>query len=284
MRELLSRKSISRGLKMLRGRKIKKALVLSGGSARGLAHVGVIEVLMREGIHFDLVVGTSIGALAGATYCLGLPIEHTLRIARKTTIRDLLDITISRMGLTDGNKLEALIRSAVDNKGFADLKIPIAITAVDIETGEDLCFTSGDLIKAIKASCSLPGIFRPVEMNGRLLVDGGIRHHLPTAVAKALGADIIVAVDVGFCVKNEKINNMLGVIMQSIQILGERLSMHQSEKADILIKPDLGKDIDQLAFDKSALIIRRGQEAAEEALPRVKKYMEENAVWQALRK
>ncbi|MCX5715899.1 MAG: hypothetical protein NTV07_03380 [Candidatus Omnitrophica bacterium] len=110
-------------------------------------------------------------------------------------------------------------------------------------------------------------------MNGRLLVDGGIRHHLPTRVAKTLGADLIVAVDVGFCIKHEKINNMLGVIMQSIQILGEDLSSHQSQQADILIKPDLGRDIDQLAFDKAPFIIKKGKEAAEEALPKIKKYM-----------
>lgn len=254
-------------------KKKKTALVLSGGSARGIAHLGVVKVLKREGIEFDLVVGTSIGALIGAAYALDIPPDHVERLALKTTAMDLLDITISRMGLTDGNKLEGLIRQVIQNKTFADIKTPLAITAVDVETGEELYFTDGDLIKIIKASCSLPGIFKPVELNKKLLIDGGMRQHMPSDIAKRLGADFIVGVDVGFCIKQGRINSMLGVIMQSIQMLGEELSKYQSENVDILIAPKLGDDIDQMAFNKAAVIIKKGEEAAQEALPELKKYL-----------
>lgn len=251
----------------------KKALVLSGGSARGIAHIGVVKVLKREGIEFDLVVGTSIGSLVGAAYALDIPMEHVERVSLKTSAIDLLDITISRMGLTEGNKLENIIRQVVQHKKFEDLKTPLAITAVDVETGEELYFTTGDLIKTIKASCSLPGIFRPVELNGRLLIDGGMRQHMPGDIAVKLGADFVVGVDVGFCIKKGRINSMLGVIMQSIQMMGQELSKYQAEKIDILIAPKLGDGIDQMAFNKAAVIIKKGEEAAEEALPLLKKYL-----------
>ncbi len=255
------------------GKKTKKtALVLSGGSARGLAHLGAIEVLIREDIKFDLVVGTSIGALIGAVYCLQRPVDEVKQMALKTTVADILDVAISRMGLSAGNRLENVIRKTVDNKTFNDLKIPLAVTAVDVETGQEAYFTSGDLIKVIKASCSLPGIYRPVELDSRLLIDGGVRHHFPIDIAKKLGAEFIVGVDVGFCVKKGRITSMLGVIMQSVQIMGEEISLYQSGKADILIRPELGCDIDQLAFNKAAFIIQKGKEAAEEALPLLKKH------------
>lgn len=249
----------------------KVALVLSGGSARGIAHLGVAKVLRREGFKFDLVVGTSIGSLVGAAYCLDIPMEDVERVALKTTAMDLLDITVSRMGLTEGNRLENIIQQVIKDRSFGDVKIPLAITAVDIETGEEVYFTSGDLIKTIKASCSLPGIFKPVELNGRSLIDGGMRQHFPTDIAKKLGADFLIGVDVGFCIKKGKINSMFGIIMQSIQIIGEELSKHQSSKADILIMPELGDDIDQMAFNKTAFIIKKGEEAAEGMLPILRK-------------
>lgn len=253
--------------------KKKTALVLSGGSARGLAHLGVIKVLKREGFKFDLVVGTSIGALCGATYCLGRSSEDIEKLALKTSITELVDVTISRMGLTEGNKLENVIRSAVDSKTFEDLKIPLVVTAVDVETGEEVCFTGGNLVKIIKASCALPGIYKPVEIGGRLLIDGGMKQHLPTEVAKRMGADFIVGVDVGFCVRKGKVRNMLAVIMQAVQIMGEELSRHQSSKADIIICPKLGDKIDQLSFSKAQFIMKKGEEAAEEALPLLRKHI-----------
>ena len=254
-------------------KKRKTALVLSGGSARGLAHVGVMKVLRREGFQFDCVVGTSIGALSAAAYALDIPLDSLERFALKTGAGDLIDLTISRMGLTEGNKLEAVICTVVANKTFDDVKVPLAITAVDIETGEGIYFTKGDLVKAIKASCSLPGIFKPVEYQNRLLSDGGLRQHLPVDIARKMGADCIVAVDVGFCVRKGRITNMLGVIMQSIQIMGEEMSRFQSGKADILIAPKLGETVDQLAFNRAPFIIEQGRQAAEEALPLLRKFV-----------
>ena len=132
------------------GRKRKKALVLSGGSARGIAHLGVIKVLKREGIKFDLVVGTSIGALIGAIYSLDCCLEEAEKMASKIGAADLLDVTISRMGLTEGNRLENIIRQAIGNKTFKDVKIPLAITATDIENNEEVYFTGGeDCLKSI---------------------------------------------------------------------------------------------------------------------------------------
>lgn len=254
-------------------RRRKTALVLGGGSARGLAHLGVLKVFERENFTFDLVVGTSIGALIGAGYCLGYKIDELIQEALGTRLSDIVDVTISRMGLNEGNKLESKIGKIVDDKTFEDLAIPLVVTATDVETGEEVYFSSGKLLPTIKASCSLPGIFKPVEMNGRLLIDGGMRQSVPVAIAKRMEADYIVAVDVGFCIKKGKITSMLGVIMQAIQIMGEELNKHQTKEADVTIKPQLGGDIDQLAFNKAEFIIQRGEFAAEKAIHTLRKHL-----------
>ncbi|MFH1848128.1 MAG: patatin-like phospholipase family protein [Candidatus Omnitrophota bacterium] len=252
-------------------KKKKTALVLGGGSARGFAHIGVLKVFEEEGFKFDMVVGTSIGALIGAGYCLGARIDTIYKEAVKMRAADILDITISRMGLTEGNKLENKIRGIVGDARFEDLKVPLAVTATDIETGENIYFTSGELLMVIKASCSIPGIFKPVDLGGRMLIDGGMRQSVPVDIALKLGANFIVAVDVGFCIRKGRITSMLGVIMQSIQIMGGELNKRQARLADIVISPELGGEIDQLAFDKAEIIIKSGEEAARKAVPALRK-------------
>jgi len=241
--------------------KIKVALVLGGGAARGLAHIGVLKVLQAENIPIDMVVGTSIGSLLGAAYALDVPLEKIEQKALSFTVNDLLDISISRMGLAAGNKLDAFIESILDAKTFQDARIPIAIITTNIETGQKVIYTSGKLKDVVRASCSIPGVYKPVELDGKLLVDGGLVDNVPVKVAKDMGANRVIAVDVGYCIKKGHINNLLGVLMQSIQIMGEELNVHQAKDADIIIKPNL-KDIDQLSFDRAKEAIELGETAA----------------------
>jgi NTE family protein len=245
----------------------KVALVLGGGSARGLAHIGVLKVLQQNNIPIDFVVGTSIGALIGAMYCLELPMQKAQEIALKTTWWQLADFVISATGFLEGKNLEKIIVEALDNKGFADLKTPLAVVATDIENGEEVVITEGDLVRVIRASCSIPGIFLPVRVNERLLVDGGLKNTVPSSVAKKLGADFIIAVDVGYCIRKGRITNIFQVVFQSIQILGDELNKCQVKEADIVIDVQLGGDIDQMAFDKAADIIACGEKTAQEAMP-----------------
>ncbi len=246
-------------------KKQKIALALGGGSARGLANIGVLKVLERERIPIDLIVGSSIGALIGASYSLGVPTYRMEEAALKFSWDTLADFYVSKRSLLKGKKLENIIKKFTDDKGFSDAQIPIAITTTDIETGEELVFTKGNLQRIIKASCSWPGFFSPVTIGARSLVDGGIRNSIPTKMAKKLGATKIIAVDIGFCVKKGKLDNLFQMFMQSIQILGEELDKYQAMHADIVIKPKLD-NIDQFSFNRGKQAIRDGEEATEKVI------------------
>ncbi len=247
----------------------KVALALGGGSARGLAHIGVLKVLKRENMPIDMIVGTSMGALIGAAYSIGDSIEAMEADAYTFSANKLLDPTIPRMGLLAGEKLEKAVRELIDHKTFADCKIPFAAVTTNIETGEEVVHQSGELSKVIRASCSWPGIFNPVRIDGKLLVDGGIKNSVPVKIARALGAEYVLAVDVGFCVREGPVKNIFQVILQAFQITGEELNKHQSLGADFVIKVDLGH-IDQIAFDKARDAIRMGAEAAESVIQQLK--------------
>ena len=244
--------------------------MLGGGSARGVAHIGVLSVLEREKIPIAGIIATSMGSLVGAAYSIGHSIREMEEKAYKFTANMLLDPTIPAMGLLAGDKLEASIRHLIRDKGFGDCKIPLSVVTTDIQTGEEIVYTAGDLIKAIRASCSWPGIFNPVKLDGKLLVDGGIKNSVPTKIARAQNADYILAVDVGFCVKSGEIKNIFQMILQSFQITGEELNKYQSLEADLVIKVDLG-DLDQVAFERSREAIRQGEKAAELMIGRLKK-------------
>ncbi len=252
-------------------KKKKAALVLGGGSARGLAHIGVLKVLEKEKIRFDLIIGTSIGAFIGAFYALGEDVSRAESIAYQFNPRDSLDISLPpKMGLIRGNKIYNLMKDLFGEKEFSDLKIPMAIVATDIENGEEYIFRQGPLADAIRVSCSYPGIFTPQRINGRLLVDGGIINTVPVSVARRLGADVVVAVDVGFCVQAGEIKSIFGIILQAFQITGEELNRYQAMEADLVIKPDLGA-INQLDFDSAKIAIQKGEIAAMEKLKILKK-------------
>lgn len=263
---------------MIRKPDRKIALVLGGGSARGLAHIGVLKVLKRHNIPVDLIVGTSIGALIGAIYALDIPLRDAEERALKITWWQLTDFVISKIGFLEGRNLERIIRESIEEKGFEDLKIPLAVVATDIENGEEVVITSGDLCRVIKASCAIPGIFIPVRIDDRLLVDGGLKNPVPTEVARRMGATFIIAVDAGFCVRKGRVSNIFQVLFQSMQIVGNELNKFQSKQAEVAIKVHMGEDIDQMAFDRSAQIISAGETAAEEAFPLLFTQMKEEGL------
>ncbi|MEA3305868.1 MAG: patatin-like phospholipase family protein [Candidatus Omnitrophota bacterium] len=249
----------------------KIALVLGGGSARGIAHIGVLKVFQKEEIKFDFVVGTSIGALIGAFYALGEDMAKAEEMALGFKVRESMDVVFPpAMGLIKGARIYGVIERLVGKKKFSDLKIPMAAVTTDIETGEEVVFSEGPLAGAIMASCSYPGIVTPQRVNGRLLVDGGIINTVPVSVARRMGADIVVAVDVGFCVQVGHVSSIFKVILQAFQITGDALSRYQSMHADIIIRPDLG-DIDQLAFASANIAMQKGELAALEKLREIKK-------------
>lgn len=247
-------------------------LVLGGGSARGLAHIGVLKVLEKEKIPIHRIVGTSMGGLIGAAYSVGVPVKKMEDVALEFSWRSIFDPTLPRMGLLAGKKLEKVVMELTENKSFADCKIPLAIVATDIEKNERIVFQKGNLQKVICASCSWPGIFNPVRIDGRLLVDGGIKNSVPTRVARSLDSGYMIAVDVGFCVKYGKIYNIFQMLLQSFQIMGEELNRYQARISDTMIKVDLG-DMDQAAFDKAKEAILKGEKAAQGKIVQIKRML-----------
>ena len=248
----------------------KIALVLGGGAARAIAHIGVLKVLEREKIPFDLIVGSSMGSIIGAAYSLDRDLQRTEKLALNTSFRDIMDVTFPKLAINRGEKLRQMIDEITQGKSFKDLKIPLAVVATDIGNGDTITYQSGDLVQVITASCSIPIIYEPVKIGNRLIVDGGIKNTVPVAIAKELGATFIIASDVGYCVRNFIPSNILQILMQFYQIQGQSLSDYQTMDADIAIKSDLG-EIDQMAFDKAGEVIKKGEEAAEKILGKLKK-------------
>ncbi len=253
-------------------KKNKVALVLGGGVARGLAHIGVLKVLNREKIIVDMVVGTSIGALIGAAYCAGHNLSSLEKKAQKMSWKDLFDFGIPRLGLMEGKKLERLIREEISNLRFEDLKIPLAVVTTDINNGVEVIHTKGLLWPVIKASCSIPGLFNPVRVDKKLLVDGGVLHNVPAKIARDLGADKLIAVDVGYYIKKGEMKNIWSVFLQAWHLRGKELGRYQNLHAEILIKVNL-PGVSPVDFQHSKECIRQGELATEKKIPQIKKLL-----------
>lgn len=178
-------------------RRRKIGLALGSGSARGLAHIGVLHAINEVGINIDFIAGTSMGALIGAVFATGKLDGLTARFLNFDwkNILTLLDPVFPRSGLIDGQKITDFVRSHVPSTSIEDLPIPFRAVATSIMSGEEVVFGTGDLIEAVRASISVPGIFTPVRSDGRVLVDGGLVNPVPVSVARAMGADLIIAVD-----------------------------------------------------------------------------------------
>ena len=185
------------------GKRPKIGLALGSGSARGLSHIGVIKVLEKNKVPIDYISGTSIGALIGGHYATFLDIKELEKMALKITKRDLvklLDVSLPKNSLIKGKKIRNLIQEKMGNQTFSHTKIPLTIIATDLESGKEVIMNRGKLVDAMQASISIPGIFSPVELNGKLLIDGGVTNSTPVDVVKKMGADIIIGVDLTIAV------------------------------------------------------------------------------------
>ncbi len=172
-------------------------LALGSGSARGWAHIGVIEALSEAGIQIDYVAGTSVGAVVGAVYASGKISSFediVLRFDWKKIV-SFLDIIFPRSGLIDGNRIADFVRTYVEEKNIEDIPLPFRAVSADLATGKEVVFQEGDIIEAVRASISIPGIFTPVRKDGMILVDGGLVNPVPVSVVREMGADYVIAVD-----------------------------------------------------------------------------------------
>lgn len=248
---------------MLKDSKI--GLALGAGLARGLAHIGVLRVLEEKGIKVDFISGCSMGSVVAALYACGLNLKFVERLAQRISRRNWMDPTFPRMGLLSGEKLERVLHTLTGRKTFADLSLPLAVVAVDLISGEKIVIKEGPVARAVRASCAIPGIFSPVKMGERLLVDGGVLQRVPASLAREMGADLVIAVGVGVDVGNYRINHIFDVLSRSLDIMSREINRSLIGDADIIITPDVS-DIGPFEFHRVEEAISRGETAARQAL------------------
>lgn len=253
-------------------------LALGCGAAIGFAHVGIMKVLEKERIPIDIVVGTSMGALIGALWASGKTIPEIEEIIggykQKIKTFGLVDLTFPRKGLIKGNQVRRFLKAHLGGLTFQDLKFPFKVVACDIESREEVVLDRGDLVDAVLASVSIPGVFEPVEREGRLLVDGGIVNPLPTNVLMRMGVPKIIAVNAlpspeDIRALKKRASNIFDIIVNSMQASEYLLAEMSCENADIALHP-VPSGVDWYAFYEGAAIIRRGEEEALRYLAQLK--------------
>src|SRR5579863_7542312 len=254
-------------------------VALGGGFARGIAHLGVLRVLQQEKIPVDYLTGTSSGALLAISYASGHSIPEIIRQAQATRFKDFGSWKLSWLGLASNQKLEHYPRKFLGVSTFADLKIPLAIAATDLATGEAVYFSHGQLGPALRASCAYPGMFVPVEIDGRILVDGFLAAPVPVDAARGIGADIVIAVflEAGNSRKPESIVDVIGL---SFAILQRHADLEWRRAADIIVEPNV-KNFLWDDFEKTSELIEAGEAAARAALSKIRAALEvkpDNAV------
>lgn len=225
--------------KQLSKKKPVIALVLGSGGARGYAHIGVIEVLEQHGIKPDFIVGTSAGSIVGSIYASGKSPEQLRQIALNMKVGDVRDFKIGMKGFFDGQKVEDYVNKQIDQMLLEKMKIPMYVVATELQNGEKTIFNYGNTGQAVRASVSIPSMFIPTKIKGKEYVDGGLVSPVPVNIAKELGADIVIAVDILAQPVNTETTNVWGLFNQNINIMQNRLAAEELKNADIVIQPDL---------------------------------------------
>jgi len=263
----------------------KIGLALGGGAARGMAHIGVLEVLEKEGIPIDMIAGTSAGAAIGALYAQGKSAGQIKKLATEigwVQFFSLVDFALPKSGFIEGTKIKKLLQSVIGDIDFSDLSIPMACVATDIESGEEVVINQGPVLEGVRASISVPVIFTAVKREDRYLVDGGLVNPVPVSTVRKMGADFVIAVNVVPPMgvksrrksKKTKQPGMFHVMLQSIYIASYAVVKTDLEKADIVIEPQL-PNIGFGDFHRTRECIEQGELAALTSIADIKKRLGE---------
>jgi len=252
------------------GRPLKVGLALGGGSARGFAHIGVIQALEKHKIRPDLVVGTSAGSIIGAFYAAGFSGAQMEEIALKLKDFEVIDLSVgSKRGMVLGSALQNVVNQFLQSKPIEAFPIPFCAVATNLISGKANLFRTGNAGFAVRASCSMPGVFIPARQGADEFVDGGLISPLPVNEAKKMGANYVIAVDVSAQTDNANLYGMFELLMQSFDIMGQSLIRLEAEKADVLIHPDL-KKFSSTDFQSRKELIAAGYQAGLQAIPQIK--------------
>ena len=266
----------------------KIGLALSGGAARGNAHVGVLRAFAENNIRIDYIAGTSCGSVVGGALAAGMSLDQIEELGRKLRWRHIGRITMSRLGVQSNERLETYLRARLPISRFENLRIPFAAVATDLKTGGAVIMRDqGDVPLAIRASCTIPGWYVPVtDKQGRQLVDGGLVAVIPSMAARSLGADIVIAVDVnadGATFFGSSTGSIFGVLLQSLLVFQKTASHYQLESADLVIRPKVGHiRWDQIR--RADELIAAGYRAGLESIPRIQALIDESKLKPELQK
>ena len=250
--------------------KYKLGLALSGGGTRGFAHIGVLKAFNEEHIAFDCVAGTSIGSLIGSLYCAGVGLDVMIREAELVQKREL----VRRFWLnSDSSNIARVVNRLLVDKTFDELSIPFAAVAVDIASGNEAVLNSGNVAKAVSASCAVPALFTPVESDGKLLVDGGLLNNMPADVCRAMGAEKVIGVDLNHSRGSGTRSKKLTDILIATWMITTKSTMYKGEQnSDIVIEPELS-NFSRASLDNIDEMVEEGYRAAKEKMPEIKKLL-----------
>lgn len=253
----------------------KIGLALGGGFARGMAHIGVLKVFEEEKIPIDFIAGTSVGSVIGAGFCAGLSPKELEEIAYVVRFKHFARWTISRFGFATNDRMTGFLKRIIPVRSFEELRIPLAVTATDFLTGEGVVFRSGPIIDPVRASCAYPGMFLPVEVNGRLLVDGLLAHSVPSVPLKEMGAERVISVYLSAMWVNARSKgprHIFDVVGQCFSIAQDRMCGVWKAASDVVLEPNVsGFGYDE--FQRTPDLIKIGEEATRKALPAIRQWL-----------
>jgi NTE family protein len=252
----------------------KIGIALGGGFARGLAHIGVLRVLTEEGIPIDYIAGTSVGSIIGASYCSGISAREMQEIAGIVRFKDFARWSLNKLGFCTNDRMDNFLCKIVKCKTFEELHTPLAVVATDFVTGEAVVFRTGPIVQAVRASCAYPGMFQPVKVNGRLLVDGMLTHAVPTTPLREMGADRVLAVYLSaHWVNLNGPRHVFDVIGQCFSIAQAKMSTIWKRDADLVLEPNVdGFTYD--GFERAKDLIVAGENSVRPMLPSIKAWMQ----------
>jgi NTE family protein len=257
-------------------------LALSGGTAKSVAHVGILKALAEDGIRVDHIAGTSGGSILAVLYASGMPVSTMEELALEMSWKKLMSVTISRLGFISSAKIQEFIKEAVGDISFEELKIPCSVIATDLETGEKRVFNSGKVAVAVRASCSIPQIYLPVEIDGRNYIDGGFCEYLGIETLREQGGNLFaVGSHLGSThSRYMRPRHMLHLIMQLTNIMAKKNYLISEQKADFLIHPDLD-EFSSFDFDNARTLIDIGYSEAGLALAELHRAWKRKSGWRS---
>ncbi len=259
-------------------------LALSGGTAKAVTHVGIIKALLEEGIPIDVIAGTSGGSIVASLFASGMPISEIEALANKLSWRKLASIKLTRLGFISSRRIEEFVRDYIGDAKFSDLDIPCYVIATNLLTGNKHAFNSGNVALAVRASCSIPQIYLPVEIDGGYYVDGGLSEYLPIETINELGNYFVVGAHLARVnTAYDPPRHILQLVMQITGLMARKNYQISVKKADFLIHPDVD-GYSALDFDSSQELIDVGYNLARKLIPDLKAaWQKRSSLWRRLR-